>query len=58
MKAVPVYKCRDGYKEVNEICAQICKNGCEHSSCVAPEQCKCIDGYANDKNEYEFNIHA
>lgn len=53
---VPIYKCRDGYKEgENNICAPICTNDCEHGSCVAPEQCKCFEGYENDKIEYEPN---
>lgn len=50
---VPIYKCHDGYEEQAEMCAPICKNGCEHGICMAPEQCKCSKGYANDKNEYE-----
>lgn len=51
---VPLYKCREGYKEEsNNICVPICKNACEHGNCVAPEHCECDQGYANDKNEYE-----
>lgn len=51
---VPLYKCREGYKEEpNDICVPICTNGCDHGNCIAPDKCECNEGYANDKNEYE-----
>lgn len=53
-----MFKCKDGYKDLNgedmsenPICTPVCTSGCEHGNCVAPEQCKCSKGYANDKNE-------
>ncbi|XP_055295216.1 epidermal growth factor-like protein [Sitodiplosis mosellana] len=50
-KIVPIYKCRDGYKELNGVCTPICTNDCEYGTCVAPEHCECFVGYASDEND-------
>jgi multiple epidermal growth factor-like domains protein 10/11 len=47
LKTKVVKDCCEGYgKNVNGTkCIAICTTGCIHGTCVAPEQCKCENGY-------------
>lgn len=45
--------CCLGFKKVDEVCTPICSNACENAVCVAPDKCKCNDGFIRDKKEYE-----
>ena len=46
-KTRPVEDCCKGYTKSNleDICIPVCSNNCLHGTCVAPEKCKCEQGY-------------
>jgi multiple epidermal growth factor-like domains protein 10/11 len=49
IKSRIIKDCCDGYFKVKNVnntkCIAICTKGCTHGNCVAPEQCKCENGY-------------
>lgn len=41
-----IRQCCAGYSETSSnVCMPICVNGCENGVCIAPNQCKCDEGY-------------
>ncbi|KRG07686.1 protein draper isoform X5 [Drosophila mojavensis] len=40
-----VRDCCDGYVRSGNECIPHCSEPCQHGRCVAPEKCKCIEGY-------------
>ncbi|XP_055538760.1 protein draper isoform X3 [Wyeomyia smithii] len=40
-------KCCVGYgkNEAGDRCIPVCSNGCKHGECIAPEECRCDQGY-------------
>lgn len=39
------YECCEGYEEINQKCAPICKNPCKNGFCSTPNQCECNENY-------------
>ncbi|XP_060660311.1 protein draper isoform X5 [Drosophila nasuta] len=44
-KARIVRDCCDGYVRQGNQCVPHCSQPCQHGECVAPEKCKCTEGY-------------
>ncbi|XP_034484147.1 protein draper isoform X3 [Drosophila innubila] len=44
-KARIVRDCCDGYTRSGRECVPHCSQSCQHGECVAPEKCKCTEGY-------------
>lgn len=44
-KLVPTTVCCEGYEEIDQKCAPICKKPCENGYCSTPNQCKCNENY-------------